>query len=170
MLSESALDAWVAERWPDGTRFRRDVLRELYEDEVRRRAQEYAASAAGLEIAELRRRLATIERLFIGPDGGVSDLIPHAIAGALREALRDERRRTEERVGLLDAKLAKLEAGQLRFCGVHEPGRSYRANSLTVRRGGLWVATVDTTATPGGGADWQLAVKSGEAAKGPTVV
>jgi hypothetical protein len=82
--------------------------------------------------------------------------------GLLAEVVRKERER-------VDAKLDRVEGDQLRFRGVHESGRSYPRNSLVVKRGGLWVATADTTATPGTGADWQLAVKSGEASKAPSV-
>jgi hypothetical protein len=59
-------------------------------------------------------------------------------------------------------RLHALEQRQLRFCGVHEAGRQYRANSLVVRNGGLWCALTDTAARPGASTDWQLAVKSGE--------
>jgi hypothetical protein len=66
-------------------------------------------------------------------------------------------------IGELTARVRRLEESQLRFLGVHQAGRSYQANSLVVRQGGLWVALEATTGTPGSSTHWQLAVKSGEA-------
>lgn len=96
------------------------------------------------ELQALKRRVAKLERM-VAP-GGI-------LAQALGDCLR--------------IRFEEIERRQLRFFGVHEPGRSYRANSLVVRKGGLWIALRDTTMVPGTGADWQLAVKSGEANREP---
>jgi hypothetical protein len=116
-----------------------------------RRIARRAARALGVseDLAALTRRVALLERK-LKPGG----TIINAIGDAIGRHLADFRKRFED-----------LERRQLRFLGIYESGRSYKANSLVVRRGGLWVALVDTTTTPGTGADWQLAVKSGEAEK-----
>jgi hypothetical protein len=62
----------------------------------------------------------------------------------------------------LAAMRTELEAKQLRFMGVYEPGRTYRPNSLVVRSGGLWCALSPTTDAPGRSSAWQLVTKSGE--------
>jgi hypothetical protein len=97
-------------------------------------------------LADLTRRVAKLERT-IKPGG----TFVGAVGDAIGRHLAEQKKRLDD-----------LEKRQLRFYGVHESSRSYRTNSLVVRRGGLWVALVDTATTPGTGADWQLAVKSGE--------
>ena len=59
-------------------------------------------------------------------------------------------------------RIDQLEREQLKFCGVYQSGRTYKANSLVIRQGGLWCALTNTPSPPGASADWQLAVKSGE--------
>jgi hypothetical protein len=71
-----------------------------------------------------------------------------------------------------DRRIAALEAEQLRFCGVHETGRTYLKNSLCVRQGSLWVATTATASTPGSGENsgWVMCVKRGSAANPSPVI
>jgi hypothetical protein len=78
-------------------------------------------------------------------------------------------RLVELAVGTLRKEIAAVEAKQLKFFGVHEPGRSYASNSMVVRKGGLWVALTATATAPGTDDTWQLAVKSGEPHKGPAI-
>jgi hypothetical protein len=64
----------------------------------------------------------------------------------------------------LDARVAAVEAQSLpHYEGIHEPGKTYPAGSLTTRQGGLWLAVEPTDRTPGAGAGsaWKLIVKSG---------
>jgi hypothetical protein len=103
--------------------------------------------------ADLERRVARLERS-LKPGGKILDALGDAI-GMHVSALKKE--------------IARVDRGQMRFFGVHESGRSYRANSLVVRRGGLWIALQDTTELPGTSPQWQLAVKSGELPKEPVV-
>jgi hypothetical protein len=78
-------------------------------------------------------------------------------------------RLVELAVGTLRQEIAAVEAKQLRFYGVHEPGRSYAPNSMVVKKGGLWIALTSTGTVPGSDDSWQLAVKSGEAGRAPAI-
>jgi hypothetical protein len=84
------------------------------------------------------------------------------IADATREhvakAIDSRYRSLEERVTALEQRpLSK-------WYGSHEPGRSYHECAMVTRAGGIWVATTETTETPGNGATaWRLVVKSGQA-------
>jgi hypothetical protein len=69
----------------------------------------------------------------------------------------------------LRKEIAEVEAKQLRFGGVFEPGQSYSPGSLVIKAGGLWHCNSPTTDTPGKSNAWTLAVKSGEASKMPGI-
>jgi hypothetical protein len=164
------------------------VLHPSFDPEVAgRRQQEFEAAKSGYEVGELQRkwqaedraiaeaadyrsrqvdelhaRVAQLERA-LGPDGrSLVDALAPGLADAVGKVVGTQRRE-------LDAKIAEIENRQLRFMGVHEAGRAYKANSLTIKKGGLWIALVDTVTPPGTSADWQLAVKSGEAGKLPGI-
>ena len=71
------------------------------------------------------------------------------------------------RIAALEAKVTLLEtkaaSGGVRWRGIWEPGMSYREGGLCTRSGALWLATQDTTATPGESPAWVLVVKRGRA-------
>jgi hypothetical protein len=124
-------------------------------------AQEDVALAAlsdlrSQEIAELRGRVAQLERM-LGPH---AETLTSAMAEVIGHAIGSQRRE-------LDARIAEIENRQLKFMGVHEAGRAYKANSLVIRKGGLWCALTDTVTPPGTDDTWQLAVKSGEVGRAP---
>jgi hypothetical protein len=117
------------------------------EDEVMARAGDYRNQ----QVDELHARVAALERL-LGPH---AETLTSAMAEVIGAAIGSQRRE-------LDTRLAEIEARQLKFMGVHEAGRAYKANSLVIRKGGLWCALADTVAPPGSSADWQLCTKSGD--------
>jgi len=64
----------------------------------------------------------------------------------------------------LEQRVAALELRPIPvYRGVHQEGKSYLANSLTTRAGGLWIALKATAAVPGTDASWRLIVKQGKA-------
>ncbi len=69
-----------------------------------------------------------------------------------------------KRIGPLEARIASLEADRgkgMNYCGVHQRAQDYRRGDGVTFKGGLWIATEDTSATPGDGPAWQLASKGG---------
>jgi hypothetical protein len=137
-----------------------------------RRAREYETTTSRAELDQLEARWRAEDRA-----------VEQAQSWQARQAADHERRLVyveeviEEQVpkllelviGTLRKEIGEVEAKQLRFYGVHEAGRSYAANSMVVKRGGLWVALTATGTVPGTDDSWQLAVKSGEAGKTPAV-
>jgi hypothetical protein len=124
--------------------------------------RENAAAAAAedhstKEVAALCQRVAALER-GVRPGGPLCRAIGEVV-GKLTGRVERE----------LIGRIKVLEDRQLKFLGVHEPGRQYQPGSLVVRNGGLWHCNVDTHEAPGRSGAWQLAVKSGEADKMPGV-
>ena len=146
--------------WPPNCRAVPEARAAFAREHAARRAHGLAQDLQRRELIVLRRRVASLERrlaMVVAPSGELTEAFVTAWAKAISDVVRDyvakrlgevqtrigdEARRVEDR-------LAEVERQQLRFCGVHEPGRSYRANSLVVKRGGLWIALADTTGTPG---------------------
>jgi hypothetical protein len=110
-------------------------------------AVERAQSAQARQAADHERRLVYVEEV-------LEEQVPKLL---------------ELVIGTLRKEMAEVEAKQLKFYGVHEPGRSYAPNSMVVKKGGLWIALTATGTVPGSDDSWQLAVKSGEAGKAPAV-
>jgi hypothetical protein len=81
---------------------------------------------------------------------------------ALVKGVRD---RFDGKIADLESRVAALEARpSVKYCGTHVEGTLYREASLTTRQGSLWVATADSTSTPGTpGSAWRLIVKRGDA-------
>ena len=61
----------------------------------------------------------------------------------------------------LRAEIQEVASTVPKFAGVHSVGRTYEANSLVIRNGGLWISLVKTTLPPGS-TDWCLCTKAGE--------
>jgi hypothetical protein len=87
------------------------------------------------------------------------------------DALDDVLKRIGEKVGAelrkLRARIADLEAKQLKMGGVWKAGVRYQESSLVTHQGGLFLALCDTDTRPGGGSPaWRLAVKAGAGGAG----
>ena len=69
----------------------------------------------------------------------------------------------KDRIATLEAEIEKLKARPLqKWAGIHVTGMQDLEASLVTRGGSLWVATSQTTTTPGeAGGDWRLIVKRG---------
>lgn len=131
----------------------------LAEERVMAR-QQLGKTLQDQEIQDLRQRVRALEAWFAPDKEGAPHVIGHLI-DVIAEALGRTTKKLRKELG---GRINKLEQGQLRFLGVHEAGRAYRANSVVVKRGGLWVALTDTVTPPGSSNDWKLAVKSGSIA------
>lgn len=75
------------------------------------------------------------------------------IAAALRPLFQD----INKRLDLLESRSIEL-----RYCGVWQSGRDYKAGNMATHSGGLWHCNQATTEKPGQSNDWTLAVKSGD--------
>ena len=74
----------------------------------------------------------------------------------------EKNRERNARLDTIERRLCALESQPLpKYCGVYERGKTYAANSLVTRQGGLWFAAEATMLTPGSGGPWRLIVKSG---------
>jgi hypothetical protein len=94
------------------------------------------------------------------PDDALTpaDLAKPATVGMIMQAVDAIMAAVESRIAAVEARPS------VKYCGVHEPGRSYAAGSLTTRQGSLWCATKSTSDVPGEGrTDWLLVVKRGGA-------
>jgi hypothetical protein len=95
--------------------------------------------------ATLRRRMA--------------EVIGEAIAKVSREIRSD--------LAALAAHVEAIEqrpTAAVKYCGVFEPGKAYRAGDLTTCGGGLWCAKESRVVEPGSESSWVLIVKRGRAA------
>lgn len=61
----------------------------------------------------------------------------------------------------LKLRIAELEKGGVKYCGVFQRALDYKRGSLVTFEGSAWCALVDTREVPGKSDAWQLAVKAG---------
>src|SRR5687768_15427440 len=128
---------------------------------VLRRRQEFEAAATALEVKQLLERWQAEDRAAEAAE----TLIAKTYARLAQENIELRRRlehNTQQLLKICDhliSSVERLEAQQLRFCGIYEHGKKYQANSLVVRKGGLWIAKVDNDLEPGGNAAWQLVTR-----------
>lgn len=88
-----------------------------------------------------------------------------ALAKATREHVEKELRSRDSRIAELEARLAQVEAGGIKYLGVWKPDTLYAKGSFATRQGSVWHANCETFATPGASPDWTLAVKAGKDAR-----
>jgi hypothetical protein len=89
-----------------------------------------------------------------------------AFVNAVRHALKHALPPLNKKIQALEARVAELEARpELRYLGIHEEGKEYRAGSAVTLGGSVWIAEQRTRATPGDPAPasraWRLAVQRG---------
>lgn len=60
---------------------------------------------------------------------------------------------------LLTERVEQLEAQPFTYAGPHEVGKAYGPRTFVSHNGSVWYAREATTARPGDGPAWQLAVK-----------
>jgi hypothetical protein len=94
-------------------------------------------------------------------DGALSTHDKALIKG-IAAALHDE-------IEALKARITELEAGSMKYCGVHQPSLAYRKGHVVSYDGSAWCATRDVSVEkPGHGDGWQLMVKHGKDASTAT--
>jgi hypothetical protein len=176
MLTEAELERWVPADDPELRALNArncEPGRRFALAESRRLAAEQRAKSTGLttaaDVADLHRRVAVLEHT-LAEDGdftralveGVGSVLPRFVDKRLRESLPTLTGELTAKVNALAEKVADLEQRQLRFKGVWREGNVYEANSLVIKRGGLWIAKATTITPPGSSDDWCLCTKSGE--------
>src|SRR4029450_4986883 len=74
-----------------------------------------------------------------------------------------------EKLEHLEQRVAELESGTMKYCGVHHPSLAYRKGHVVSYDGSAWCATRDVSVErPGHGDGWQLMVKHGKDASTAT--
>jgi hypothetical protein len=64
----------------------------------------------------------------------------------------------------LEARIVQLEQRPVvKYVGTHVSGMKYSEANLCTRSGSLWIATCETSSTPGESDGWKLVVKRGAA-------
>jgi hypothetical protein len=96
--------------------------------------------------------------------------LPVFIFQTVYEAILDFARTSNEknlvrngRLDDLERRCAELESrAAIKYCGIYRPDGVYQEGNLVTLRGGLWIATKQTAAKPGGDdSGWRLVVKEG---------
>jgi hypothetical protein len=73
----------------------------------------------------------------------------------------------EKQIERLEQRIVELEAGSMKYCGVHQASIAYRKGNVVTYDGSAWCATRDVSVEkPGHGDGWQLMVKHGKDAPG----
>ena len=149
MVSDKALDEWVASTWERPPNFGRETLIELYEEDLRKRqvktAETREITQLKRELKEVRKRLHHIERTYL-PAETIEETIAQVIA--------HERKEVRAQYG-----------HSLRYKGIHQAGGQYNPGDVVTRSGSMWYCWHDTTEQPGVSDHWQLAVKAGRAGR-----
>lgn len=92
-------------------------------------------------------------------------MIGEQLAKATREFFTKAMKSRDDRLAALEARLAQVEAGGIKYLGVWKPDTLYAKGSFATRQGSVWHANCETYATPGASPDWTLAVKAGKDAR-----
>lgn len=82
-----------------------------------------------------------------------------------REIVTAVREFLEREVTPLKARIAELEAHQVKYSGDYQNGKVYRPGELTSHSGSLWHCEATTVSKPGADASWKLCVKAGTFSK-----
>lgn len=86
-----------------------------------------------------------------------------AIMAGIAPAIHD----LETKVAALSARITDLEAGSMKYCGVHQASLAYRKGDVVTFDGSAWCCTRSVSAERPGSSDaWQLMVKHGKDAPG----
>jgi hypothetical protein len=77
----------------------------------------------------------------------------------------EKNRERNARIEALERRCDVLERRTtIKYCGIYQSGAVYEEGNLCTARGGLWLATRQTAAKPGGDdSGWKLVVKEGRA-------
>jgi hypothetical protein len=68
-----------------------------------------------------------------------------------------------KKIEALEQRVAELESGAMKYCGVHQPSLAYRKGNVVTYDGSAWCATRSVSAERPGSSDaWQLMVKHGK--------
>jgi len=127
------------------------------EDDAVLAAQDYRIK----EVADLRARVAKLEKIL----GRSGENLINGISKAAGIAIRNVRAEDRERI------LGEIEdRGYVTYAGTWDETAEYPRGSLVTHAGGAWVALtpVEKGLRPGKAPAWRLAVK-GESGKGPTI-
>jgi hypothetical protein len=158
--SPAVLEEWVRRSWDHRPPFTYECLIEMWRAEQASRAKARETDWRSQQIDELRRRVATLERI-LGPRGKrLTDDIAAGVGAALGKARTQDRERV----------LAEVEKrGYCTYGGVWDESTAYARGALVTHGGSAWVAltTAEKGLRPGKAPAWRLAVK-GESSRGPT--
>lgn len=82
--------------------------------------------------------------------------------GPVLATYRHKLHESRDLIVALESRITALERKpHVKFCGVHEAGRSYEPGDAVTHGGGLWICRVETTGKPNQDfVGWTLAVKS----------
>jgi hypothetical protein len=168
-VSETELDEYIERSRPDSLNYPSSFSRELFwrpqaEADPQRRAQAAAkadeAQVEAREIAQLRQRVAQLERMVLGKNAILVKAVGMAIGQSHGEL--------ERRVGAIEAReplpvaLPVLDQDRpvLRYAGLWSSEKSYQAGDLITFNGAAWVSLINSQGLrPGDGMAWKLAVK-----------
>jgi hypothetical protein len=152
--SIAVLEAWIEANWPHGRPpWAYEVFKEAYIEEQRHRAVERTRDWRAREVAELRARVAKLERI-LGQNG--KNLID-GISKAAGTVIRNVRAEDRERL------LGEIESrGYVMYAGIWDEGVEYARGSMVSCAGSVWVALtpIEKGLRPGKAPAWRLAVKS----------
>ncbi len=85
--------------------------------------------------------------------------------GGLHEYLAKALGPVGTRLDAIERRLDQAEAAPFSYAGPHEQGKSYAPGMFVSHDGSLWHCSQQTTARPGDGPQWVLAVKRGRDAR-----
>jgi hypothetical protein len=168
MVTEAELDDYIETHRPDTihyTPFTRDFWREQAEADKRHKAK-IAAKAAqkadeAAEIAQLRKRIATLEQGLLTKDGWFVKAVGTCI-GEVHRQIDDRIEAIEDRAPV-PLPVPDWNNPTVHYCGLWNAKHLYGPGALVTYNGSGWIATsaMGAGVRPGAGeTGWRLAVKS----------
>jgi chitodextrinase len=86
-----------------------------------------------------------------------------ALMAGIAPILKDEIEALQKQIAALSARIAELESGAMKYCGVHQASMVYCKGNVVTHDGSAWCATRSVNAERPGTSDaWQLMVKHGK--------
>jgi hypothetical protein len=84
-----------------------------------------------------------------------------ALMAGIAPVIHAEIEALQKQIAALTARVAELESGSMKYCGVHQASMAYRKGHVVTFDGAAWCATRDVSVEkPGHGDGWQLMVKA----------
>jgi hypothetical protein len=94
-------------------------------------------------------------------------MLEETLAKELADIILEQQKPLRDEIAKLKTRVAELESGGIRYCGVYQRAQNYRRGDITTHEGSMWCAVSDVAPNeqPGKCQGWQLCCMKGRDGK-----